>query len=348
MRLLIVTQKVDHNDDVLGFFHRWIIEFSKRTTEVTVIALQVGPHTLPSNVRVYSLGKEYGAGKMKRLWNLFYYAWRERNRYDAVFVHMNPEYVVLCGWMWKALRKRIVLWYTHRQDNTWIRNAEPVADIIVTASVKSFPFQSRKVHVIGHGIDVSLFACESPPVFGDPIEILTVGRITRIKQYEVLLEAMAQLRAHNSRVHATIVGAPITHDDKGYLAELYKKSAECKLGDSVAFIGSVPNKDITPYYCRADVVVNMTPTGGIDKTVLEGMAASRIPVVSNTAFEEYFGTYAKDLIFKEGDAGDLARKIKAIIENSNRRDIINHLQRVAIERCDVSTIVGAITQRLNT
>ena len=28
--ILIITQKVDINDPVLGFFHQWIVEFSKR------------------------------------------------------------------------------------------------------------------------------------------------------------------------------------------------------------------------------------------------------------------------------------------------------------------------------
>ena len=58
MRLLIVTQKVDREDDLLGFFHQWIIEFAKHCESVTVICLEEGSHRLPSNVRVFSLGKE--------------------------------------------------------------------------------------------------------------------------------------------------------------------------------------------------------------------------------------------------------------------------------------------------
>ena len=57
MRLLILTQKVDINDDILGFFHRWIEEFAKRCEKVIVICLQEGRHDLPSNVKVLSLGK---------------------------------------------------------------------------------------------------------------------------------------------------------------------------------------------------------------------------------------------------------------------------------------------------
>ena len=37
IKLLIITQKVDRNDDVLGFFHGWITEFAKHVEEVTVL-----------------------------------------------------------------------------------------------------------------------------------------------------------------------------------------------------------------------------------------------------------------------------------------------------------------------
>jgi len=40
MKLLIITQKVDINDDVLGFMHGWIAEFAKHCEKLTVICLQ--------------------------------------------------------------------------------------------------------------------------------------------------------------------------------------------------------------------------------------------------------------------------------------------------------------------
>ena len=58
MKLLIITQKVDINDPVLGFFHRWLEEFAKHYEFVTVICLEKGEHRLPENVKVLSLGKE--------------------------------------------------------------------------------------------------------------------------------------------------------------------------------------------------------------------------------------------------------------------------------------------------
>ena len=71
MKLLILTQKVDKNDDVLGFFHGWILEFAKNYEKVTVICLYEGKHDLPENVKVLSLGKERGVSKLKYILNFY-------------------------------------------------------------------------------------------------------------------------------------------------------------------------------------------------------------------------------------------------------------------------------------
>ncbi len=62
MKLLILTQKVDKNDDILGFFHGWIAEFARYCEKVTVVALEVHEYDLPRNVKVLSLGKEKSKG----------------------------------------------------------------------------------------------------------------------------------------------------------------------------------------------------------------------------------------------------------------------------------------------
>src|SRR5512146_1469044 len=113
MKLLIITQKADRNDPILGFFHRWLIEFARHFDSVLVICLEEGEHDLPANVRVMSLGKERRRSRGAYVARLLSIAWRERQSYDAVFVHMNPIYIVLCGLLWRLLHKPIALWYTH-------------------------------------------------------------------------------------------------------------------------------------------------------------------------------------------------------------------------------------------
>jgi GxxExxY protein len=166
MKLLILTQKIDMNDDVLGFFHGWVAEFAKSCEQITVICLKKGENDLPANVKVLSLGKEkleIGYWKLdiiKKLkygFNFFRYLWQERKNYDAVFVHMNQIYVILGGLVWKSLGKKIGLWYTHGAVGLSLRLAEKMADLIFTATSDSFRLKSNKVKVLGHGIDTDKF-----------------------------------------------------------------------------------------------------------------------------------------------------------------------------------------------
>ena len=116
MKLFVVTQAVDSEDPVLGFFVRWVAELAKHFERIEVVCLKEGEHDLPKNVRVHSLGKPSSAkateGTGAQLVLRFRYAvrfkllaWRLRREYDAVFVHMNQEYVLLAGWLWKLLGK---------------------------------------------------------------------------------------------------------------------------------------------------------------------------------------------------------------------------------------------------
>src|SRR4030042_726009 len=174
MKLLILTQKVDINDDVLGFFHGWIEEFAKHCEKVTVICLYRGQYDLPENVRVLSLGKESirtAQNSSERahpnffnkiysrifyLLRFYKYIWRERKNYDVVFVHMNQVYVILGGLFWKFQGKKIGLWYTHKQVNLSLHLAEKIADYIFTASEKSFRIRSRKKMFLGHDRDIDI------------------------------------------------------------------------------------------------------------------------------------------------------------------------------------------------
>jgi hypothetical protein len=58
MKLLVITQKIDIDDDILGFFHRWVEKFAENLDRVYVICLWEGKHSLPRNVKVYLACRE--------------------------------------------------------------------------------------------------------------------------------------------------------------------------------------------------------------------------------------------------------------------------------------------------
>src|SRR3989338_4588720 len=187
MKLLIITQKVNNNDPILGFFVSWIKKFAEQFEEVIVVAKEVGKYDLPQNVRVISLGKSEGVGRLGQLLKLWNAVMTEK--YDRVFVHMNSENILAAGWYWKLKNIPVALWYTHKATPWQLRLAIPFVKWIFTASKESFRLPSKKVIVTGHGIDFDHFHFieRLPKPFHDPIQVLSVGRISPTKDFETMI-----------------------------------------------------------------------------------------------------------------------------------------------------------------
>ena len=63
---------------------------------------------------------------------------KEKKNYDAVFSHMNPEYICVAGVLWKAWHKKIALWYNHKIGSWAAKKAFILADKIFYTSAYAF------------------------------------------------------------------------------------------------------------------------------------------------------------------------------------------------------------------
>lgn len=266
MKLLIVTQSVDTEDSVLGFFVRWIEEFAKHVEHVEVICLKSGKFNFPKNVRVHSLGKERGAaGGITYALRFLSLVWSLRCDYDAVFVHMNSEYVILGGPLWRLWGKRIALWYTHKNVDAKLRSAASLANVIFTASKESFRLKSSKVHVMGHGIDTVFFTPDPSVTRGD--WALSVGRLMPSKRHDLAIQ-----RAVRDGRALRIAGEG---PERARLEALARK-----LHATVQFLGALTQTQLRAEYHTAAYLIHTSETGSLDKVVLEALACG-LPVRTN-------------------------------------------------------------------
>ena len=306
MKLLITTQVVDLDDPVLGFFHAWIEELSKHYEHVSVICLKEGRHSLPKNVSVYSLGKEKGVPRFSRALLLLRYIVALRSQYDAVFVHMNPEYIVLCGLYFKAMGKKMVLWYMHKSVDLKLRIATLLVDTILTASKESFRLGSPKVKVVGHGIMIPEVVHKNK---SGTFRILTAGRITKSKHVFEMLDAMQVLAKQHVDFTFTIVGAPATRDDKKYELLLREKIKIGFPNGTVVYLGGVPNAKVMELLAtESDVFLNLSTTGSLDKAVLEALAHGVPAVSSNEAFRDILSS--QNLFVEHVSAQEVASSLE--------------------------------------
>jgi glycosyltransferase involved in cell wall biosynthesis len=190
---------------------------------------------------------------------------------------------------------------------------------VVTASPESFRLPSDKVTVTGHGVDTDLFdQPAAPPADGRPFRLVAVGRISRIKDHETLVRAVAVLSRRDPQTtwEVQIVGAPLYADDAAYLAELQRLAGDLNVAGQIDFGGSIPNRALPPAYGAADVAVSTSRTGSLDKVVLEGMACRRPVVTCNEAFQPILGSIDPPLLFPAGDAEALAERILGLRQSS--------------------------------
>lgn len=346
MRLLIVTQVVDRNHDLLGAFHAWVARFAEVFDKVEVICLYEGEHDLPANVNVHSLGKETKPSRLRYLWKFYRYVFLLRKRYDAVFVHMNPEYVMLAGWFWRLTGKTVFMWYAHKKGSVMRTLALPFLHRLVSVSKESnVDHGSRKFIGVGHGVDTETLVCGDMRQVEGPKTVLSIGRLSPVKEYDRLVEAADLLVRKYGRDDfiVRLVGAAANPEDDAYIERLKGKIADLGLNERFSFDGPVPNKDIVPLLCGASVFTSMQCKGGAGKSFLEAMAVGTPTVVCTPVFNDALGEW-KDHVFYAGTAEDMAEKLDRCLslDEDRRARLGGRLREIVEEGYDLKSLVRKV------
>jgi glycosyltransferase involved in cell wall biosynthesis len=349
MSLLVLTQKVNSEDAILGFFVEWLARMARRVDRLFVIALEKGPCDLPDNAEVISLGKERGRGGPAMLLAFQQAMWRicRKERPDAVFAHMVPRYVLYAAPIARLFGVPIDLWYTHKGVDKYLRMAHPFIRHAFTASEESFRLASPKKVVTGHGIDTEMFR---PDEAVERTGLLTVGRITPSKDQAVIVEALALLKqkAAGPAPGVRILGEPLLDSDREYLARLKKEIADSGLDALVRFEGSVPHRDLARYYRQARIMINASHTGSVDKVVLEAMASGALPLTCNESFVPLLGDLADRLVFEKHDAAGLAKRIEFLLgmDPESREATAGKLRKIVKDHHDLDRLMDSLVAKM--
>ncbi len=340
MKLLIITQRVDQKDPVLGFFHRWIAEFAKKCESVVVICLQKGEHDLPSNVRVLSLGKEERASRSQYVTRFLKYVWQERGNYDAVFVHMNQEYVLLAGWLWKLMGKPVFMWRNHYSGSMLTDMAAAFCTNVFCTSKHSYTAKFGKTMLMPVGVDAASFKSDSP-VKRVPDSILSFGRIAPSKNQHILILALGILKKRGAAFTASIYGNPLPADAP-YYESLKEQAKELGLENSVRFFAGVPNDSAPAIYAAHEISVNLSRSGMYDKTMFEAMACGTILAASN---DDLRGQIDGRCLFKFGEAGDLANTLEKLMKlpMAEKDRLAQGLKEFAVSQHSLSSLADKVS-----
>ncbi|MBY0111027.1 glycosyltransferase [Patescibacteria group bacterium] len=340
MRILVVTQALDTDHPVLGFFHRWVEELAPRVSSLHVIALSVGTHAVPENVTVHSLGKETGVQpSFIYAWRFLSRAWALRHEYDVVFVHMNQEYVFLAGLMWKMLGKRVYLWRNHYAGSLLTDVASIWCEKVFYTSRSSYT--ARYAHAVRMPVGVEVVTTPQS-ISRKKQSVLWLGRISPAKRPELFVSALKILKERGVAYTATVVGSPLPKDQRYYESLVSEASA---LGGSVSFLPEVRHADTHALFSAHEYFVNTSPSGMFDKTIFEAAASDTIPLAVSNDWRELVDD---ERLSFGADARELANRLEALssLSESERQDLVSSLPTKVVTPHRIETLMDRLLKEM--
>ena len=345
MKLLMFTRKVDKNDALAGFTFNWVKKIGERLERLYVITWQKSDRgDLPENIEIISLPEN----KFFKILVLQKYLFSVLPKVNGIFCHMNPEYTIFSAPLAKILNKKVVSWYAHGSIGWKARLVEKMADTIITSSPAGFRLSSKKVKILHQGIDTGIFR-PAMDIKQDPriTKIITAGRISPTKDYESMIKAIGSLIKQKSlAIRFSIIGDSPLKSQDGYLLNLKNMVKLMGVEQEIEFLGEIPNMDLPRYLQSADIFINLSNTGSLDKAVLEAMASGCLVITSNDAYAKIL---PPELIAEKDNPGLLAEKIEKImgLSEEEKNGLKSKLREEVIKNHNLDDLALKIAQQFN-
>lgn len=211
-----------------------------------------------------------------------------------------------------------------KKSSAVISNSQGLKELALRTNSK------QEIGVIPNGIDINQFIKpESYKVirFNDEkFKILCVTRITPRKGVRYLMEAFKKLSQESDNISLQIIG---DGDEKNDLEKLAK---ELGIENRVEFTGLVPHEKLPPYFEQADVFVLPSLNEGMSNSMLEALASGLPLIATDTGgTRELIEEGKNGFVVKMKDAGDLADKIKLLMNDPDLRKQMGEASRKKAE-----------------
>jgi L-malate glycosyltransferase len=204
-----------------------------------------------------------------------------------------------------------------------LRLTDPLADAVVVncEAIRRYMVEvegiaARRVELCYNGVDTSQFypaeARKPEAVAGAPLVIGTVCALRPEKALHLLLEAFARVRGLIGGMKLLIVGGGEE------LPRLKARAADLGIAEASVFIPATGN--VPPWLRAIDIFVLPSFSEAFSNSLLEAMACGCGVIGSRVGgTPELIGNDERGLLFASGAAGDLAAKLRTLIEDEGLR-----------------------------
>lgn len=208
---------------------------------------------------------------------------------------------------------------------------------------------TKNIHIIPTGIEVERFFTENVDkklvsslskklnLDKKSFVIVSVGRLAEEKNTSFLINAHSKLVKEHSNIKLLIVG-------DGPDKEKYEKEAQdLNISKNIIFTGKVSWEEVPYYYHCADIFATASTTETQGLTVIEAMAASKVPVCIRD--ESFLGTVTPELnglIFTAEE--EYINCVLKLYENSSLRERMGHQARIQAEHCSSASYASSVLE----
>lgn len=216
---------------------------------------------------------------------------------------------------WRARHMATKRWQGRLADTTIC-----VSEAVRRRLVEEYAYPASRTITVRNGIDCRRYQPREPSRDSSasgthavsPVTIVCAARLSSAKRIDVLLDALAMLRADSIPWRCRILGAgPLE-------AELRARASQLGLSELVRFVGYV--EDVRPHLREADLFVLSSDKEGLPLALLEAMACGLPAIVTEVGGAgEVVVQNETGLLVSRGDSEGLARGIRQLLGNAGTR-----------------------------
>jgi glycosyltransferase involved in cell wall biosynthesis len=233
------------------------------------------------------------------------------------YIRILTEDSFLESLAWKYMR-----WFYDQLDTIFV-NSEQYRRSWIERGI-----DPAKLRILPRGLDTELFnPARSEGDFwkrfgsdGDGVRLLFVGRVSKEKDLDILVQAFRNLRAENLPVELSIVGhGPYS----AALAEILPEAC---------YTGYLSGADLAAAYASSDIFVFPSTTDTFGNVILEAQAAGLPVIVSDVGGPRELVTHEMTgLVTKARDMTDFTAAVRRLVTDEALRNEMSTAARRAVE-----------------
>ncbi len=230
----------------------------------------------------------------------------------------------------------------------WGRRVIVISRVVGRHMVEDFRVPPGRLRLIHRGVDFSPFHFNADK-FGEAAgsgcwRIVSVGRLTPIKGFDVLIRAFQRVAAQFPKAELHIVGGP-EPGKESHAEDLKALARHLGLGSRVTFHG--PAAAMAPHFAAAHVVaLATTKPEAFGRVLVEGAACGAIPVATDSGGAVDIVRHGETgLLVPAADPEALAQALAGLLVDPVRmREMAERADRDARERFDLAGMVDKTLQ----